>query len=188
MPSALEIGFELDRRWHFLRGEMDTSKKPDLIAIVRLLDHARVPYAIIGGVALQIHQTEPRTTIDIDIAVASRDDLPAGALEEAGFVKVDSFQHSENWRGPGGTPIQFSDDSAFAAAIDRAVSRDVDGATLRVLGPVDLVRAKLRAARDPARRRSKRLQDLADAVSLVEVDAALATELTELERTQLADA
>jgi len=36
------------------------------LALARVLAEAAVPYAIIGGVALQVHHTEPRTTLGID--------------------------------------------------------------------------------------------------------------------------
>jgi hypothetical protein len=53
---------------------------------------------------------------------------------------------------------------------------------LRVIRRADLLREKLRAGSDPARRRSKRLQDLADAQALIEADPALAAELTTEQR------
>ena len=185
MESRLEIGFELDRRWHLLRGEMDSSKKPDLVALAAVLAASSTPYAVIGGVALQIHQTEPRTTLDIDLAVYDVTALPEAALIAAGFAKTGEFPHSVNWKGPGGTPVQFSDDAAFRDAIGRSGVSTVDGTPLHVLAPIDLVRAKLRAAGDPARRRSKRLQDLADAVSLVESRPTLLPQLTAEERSRL---
>ncbi len=48
-------------------------------------------------------------------------------------------------------------------AIRRAEPVALEDVQLRVLGRADLLREKLRAAADPARRRSKRLQDLVDA-------------------------
>jgi hypothetical protein len=81
--------------------------------------------------------------------------------------------------------VQFSDDPALRDAIGRSTFAAVDGTPLRVVVPIDLVRAKLRAARDPGRRRSKRIQDLADAVSLVESTPDLADGLTETERSDL---
>jgi hypothetical protein len=57
MASGLTIGFQLDRQWHLLRGEMIRDKKPDLLALCRVLAAERVPYALIGGLA----------TIDIDV-------------------------------------------------------------------------------------------------------------------------
>src|SRR6266849_4742036 len=91
MRSKLEIAFELDRRWRLLRGEMDGSKRAALIELARILAEARVPYAIIGGVALQIHQSDPRTTIDIDLAVLARDQIPRERLRKAGFRMKERF-------------------------------------------------------------------------------------------------
>lgn len=164
---------------------MDSSKKPDLLALAAILASTRTPYAVIGGVALQIHQAEPRTTLDIDLAVQDVAALPEEVLTAAGFAKTGEFRHSANWQGPGGTPVQFSDDPAFRAAIERAAVSTIDGVPLRVVARFDLLRAKLRAARDPARRRSKRLQDMADAVSLLESDPSLAAGLTPEEAEQL---
>ena len=56
---------------------------------------------------------------------------------------------------------------------------------LRVLAKTDLLHEKLRSGTDPARRRSKRLQDLADAQALLEQDAGLRDELTPDERALL---
>ena len=70
----------------------------------------------------------------------------------------------------------------FAETIKRSAVTSVDGTPLRVATPLDLVKARLRAAQDPGRRRSKRIQDLADAVSLVENQPELAAGLTASER------
>ena len=78
--------------------------------------------------------------------------------------------------------VQFTDDATLAAAIGRAQEISVESVKLRVIGKFDLLREKLRAGSDPARRRSKRLQDLADAHSLVEGDATLLDRLTDAER------
>lgn len=186
MGSPLEVTFELDRRWHWLRAEMETSKKPDLYALVRVLSCARVPYAIVGGIAVQVHQDEPRTTLDIDVVIPERDRLPVRDLQAAGFRETGRFEHSVNWQAPGGTPVQFTDDALLAEGIPRAQEVALDDLRFPVLAPLDLLRAKLRAAADPARRRSKRLQDLADALALIERDPALAEPLSPEERARLA--
>lgn len=54
-----------------------------------------------------------------------------------------------------------------------------------MIGRGDQLHEKLRAAADPARRRSKRLQDLADAQALLEADPAAAAELTDQEKATL---
>ncbi|MDP9122473.1 MAG: hypothetical protein M3O15_14080 [Acidobacteriota bacterium] len=182
MRSALETGFLLDRRWHWMRSEIERSKKPALLVLGRILAEADVPYAIIGGVALQVHQSEPRTTLDIDLAVTDRRLIPRARLTEAGFVESGSFVHSENWTGPEATPVQFTDDPALAGAVARAEVLELEGVPLRIIRRGDLLHEKLRAGADPARRRSKRLQDLADAQALLEQDPKLAAELTGAEQ------
>ena len=164
---------------------MERTKKTALIALARVLATARVPYAIIGGVALQVHRREPRTTLDIDVAITDLRALPRQELIAAGFSHTGTFAHPENWQGPEETPVQFPADAVLGPALTRAGEIDLDGTPLRVLSKIDLVRQKLRAGSDPARRRSKRLQDLADAHALVEEDPGLQQDLTDQERAVL---
>jgi hypothetical protein len=168
-----------------MRSGMEQSKKPALLALGRVLFQTGTPYALIGGLALQVHQAEPRTTVDIDFAVLDRRSIPKTELEAAGFSRTGQFEHSENWLGPEGTPVQFTDDPALAAAVARAEEIELEGVPLRVIVRADLLHAKLRAASDPARRRSKRLQDLADAQGLLETNPELAAGLTPEERALL---
>ena len=188
MQANLEIGFSLDRRWHLLRGEMEQSKKPTLLLLGRLLDEAGIEYALIGGLAVQVHQAEPRTTLGVDLALIDRATIPAARLLAAGFRLTGRHQHSESWIGPEGTPVQFTDDPALSGAVRRAGKLELDGVSLRVITKVDLLREKLRAGRDPARRKSKRIQDLADVQGLIEQDPSLESELAEEERRWLAAA
>lgn len=177
MSSGLEAGFLLDQQWHWMRGEMETTKRPALQALARVLDAADVDYAVIGGVAVQIHHPDPRTTLDIDVAVLRLEDIPGEALTEAGFHKTGSFEHSENWAAGNGTPVQFTGDPALASAIRSAETIRIEDVSLKVIRTVDLVRQKIRAGSDPARRRSKRLSDLVDAQGLLEAYPALREDL-----------
>src|SRR5205814_5996655 len=104
------------------------------------------------------------------------------ALLAAGFRFHGAFEHSENWFSADGTPIQFSDDPSLADAVANADEVVFEDVTLRVIRVIDLLHEKLRAGSDPARRRSKRLQDLADAEGLLEMDPDLACHLTPAER------
>jgi hypothetical protein len=164
---------------------MEQTKKPVLLAFGRILAATGTPYALIGGLALQVHQEKPRTTLDIDLAVLDRAAIPHAELEAAGFSWTGGFTHSENWLGPGETPVQFTDDPALAQAVGRADEIELDGVRLWVIGRADLLHEKLRAASDPARRRSKRLQDFADAQGLLEAFPDLASGLTAEERAAL---
>jgi predicted nucleotidyltransferase len=185
MTAGLAAGFLLDRQWHWLRGEMEESKRPALLALCRVLQDAQTGYAIIGGLAVQVHQRDPRTTLDIDVAVIGRDTIPKDALLAAGFRFHEAFQHSENWFAGDGTPVQFTDDPMLAKAIGAAGEIAIDGVTIRVIRVVDLLHEKLRARSDPAPRRSKRLQDLVDAQALLEENPGLAGELGTAERALL---
>ncbi len=115
----------------------------------------------------------------------TRADIPRAQLESAGFTFAGLFAHSENWLGPGDTPVQITDDPALAEALNRAEEVEVGGVRLRILGRADLLHEKLRAASDPARRRSKRLQDFADAQALLELFPELASGLSAEERSRL---
>jgi hypothetical protein len=185
MIVAPPTGYLLDRRWHWLRGEVERSKEPDLSLLIGLLTETGTVYAVIGGVALQVRQEEPRTTLDVDVALRSRADLPRRRLIDAGFRETGRHEHSDNWIGPQGTPIQFTDDPALGAAVIRAEEVRIRDLRLRVLRVDDLLHEKLRAGGDPARRRSKRLQDLADVQALIEQHPELDAALTPEERALL---
>lgn len=163
---------------------METTKRPALIALARVMAETRTPYAIIGGIALQAHRTDPRSTADIDVVVIEIDRLPRQELEAAGFQLGGRFTFSENWVGPEGVPVQFTDDPPLLPALERAIEipLDDDAPPLRVIGRADLLHSKLRAGSDPARRRSKRHQDLVDAEMLLEDAPELRAELTEAEK------
>jgi hypothetical protein len=181
----LEIGFTLDRRHHWIQGQMRSDKRPDLLALHDVMTAAGVPYAIIGGVALQVHQAEPRTTLDIVICVYDRQRVPHDAMAAAGFEPAGQHAHSDNWTGPDGTPIQITDDPPLADGIARATGLMLDNRELPILSIRDLLQAKLRAASSEARRSSKRLQDLADAQSLIEQQPLLAVHLDAEQRGML---
>ena len=111
------------------------------------------------------------------MAVLSSDAIPREALIAAGFKSTGSFEHSENWAADNGTPVQFTDDPGLASAVLAAEEVRLEEVTLRVIRVVDLVRQKIRAGSDPARRRSKRLSDLVDAQGLLEAYPDLRAEL-----------
>jgi Nucleotidyl transferase AbiEii toxin, Type IV TA system len=188
MQERLGASFALDRLWRETMGlpPGDTKEQP-LRAVISVLEASGTAYALIGGVAMQLHSEEPRTTLDIDLAVKAFAEIPRDALTRAGFVHEARHRHSDNWRAPGPgprgqrTPIQFSsEDVGIDAAIARARSVDVGGFHLRVASAGDLLVLKLAAAEEPTRRPSKRRQDLVDVITLVEGYPEAAAEIPEL--------
>jgi hypothetical protein len=173
--ERLRTSFALDELWRTTTGlpEGDTKERA-LQLLIKVLSTRKTPYAIIGGVAVQLYSREPRTTRDIDIALASCADIPRAALTEAGFKRERRFEHSENWRAPGKqarrlrTAIRFSVDKLTPGTVERAETLRVRSLRLRVAALPDLVRLKLAAAEEPAPRPSQRQSDVADVIRLLE--------------------
>lgn len=139
-----------------------------LVETTRALARMQAPHALIGGVAVGIHSGVPRATQDTDIAVRSTADRArvVRCLTSAGFELVGEFPHSANFRHSSGEPVQLAFDPSFDPMIDRAEHFTVEDTPVPVVQRADLIEMKERAARDPARRRSKALRDRADAALL----------------------
>jgi hypothetical protein len=181
-PSAIDIrqrlrnSFALDRLWRETMGlpPGDTKEEP-LRRVISVLEASGTRYAVIGGIAVQLHTREPRTTLDIDLAVTKFDDIPADALAESGFEHDGRHEHSDNWRAPGSGPrsertaIQFSaEDVGIADAVAKAREVDIASLRLHLATVADLLVLKLAAAEEPRPRPAKRRQDLLDIVTLAE--------------------
>jgi len=175
--DRLAVGYALDYLWGESMGLPDgDSKEKPLRLVAEILERERVPYALIDGVAVQVHTEEPRSTLDIDLAVPRYSDVPRAALLGAGFEHTGRHDHSDNWRAPGPGPIklrtaiQFSaEDLGIADAVAHANVLDLEGGLrLRVATVADLIALKLFAAQEPKRRPSKREHDIADVLALLE--------------------
>lgn len=168
-------------------GLPQADKEFAILEVARIFKKAGVPYAVMGGVAVQVHTQEPRTTLDLDIALRSKDAVPAEALLAAGFTHEGTFEFSDNWRAPGPLPrkqrtaVQFSADALTADAVDHAGTVTLEGIDVSVVSPRDLVILKLAAALEPRRRRSKRISDYGDIVRLLEEHADLSKQFPGIE-------
>jgi hypothetical protein len=174
LTDRLAIGAVLDHLWSETMGMPPVDKQAILSQLVSVLKKSRTPYAVIGGVAVQLYSSDPRTTADIDVALLSRYDVPRELLLDAGFEFEKIYPWSENWRSPGpGTKkqrvaVQFSSDELMKRAVDRAETVHAGPLTFQLVTLPDLVALKLTAAEEPTRRLSKRLQDVTDVVRLTE--------------------
>lgn len=174
--DRFSVGLTLDHLWSETMGLPIDDKEKVLTKLVRVLESTNTPYAVIGGVAVQLYTEEPRTTADLDIALRSHGDLPRAELEKAGFTLDGIHEWSENWRGPAaaGTPrkrrvvVQFSADQLMARSVDRAETVRVSTFSLQLVTIPDLILLKLAAAQEPKRRASKRSQDVTDIMRLLE--------------------
>ena len=175
--DRLSVGYALDQLWSETMGlpEGDSKEQP-LRLVAQLLEREGVPYALIGGLAVQLHSEEPRSTLDIDVAIPTYAQVPRTALLGAGFEHTGRHAHSDNWRAPGPgslmsrTAVQFSaEDEGIADAVEHAITVDLlGGVRLRVATVGSLITLKLAAAEEPQRRPSKRAHDVADVLALLE--------------------
>lgn len=189
VQQRLAQSFALDRLWGEMMGTLrgDTKEEP-LRMLVTVLEASGTAYAVIGGVAMQVYSQEPRTTLDIDVAVTQFADVPRAALIQAGFDHEGRHAHSDNWRAPGAMPrlqrvaVQFSaEDVGIEQAIAGARVVNAGDFGMRLASPPDLLALKLAAAEEPSRRPSKRRQDLVDILLLTEEYPEAAAGVTGLE-------
>ena len=170
------VGLTLDHLWSETMGLPVDDKEKVLAGLVEVLESIGTPYAVIGGVAMQLYTEEPRTTADLVIALRSHDDLPREELEAAGFSPDGVHEWSENWRGPApaGTSrkqrvaVQFSSDPLMVAAVAHAEKASVGRFSFQLATMPDLILLKLAAAEEPKRRTSKKIHDVGDVVRLLE--------------------
>jgi hypothetical protein len=170
------VGLTLDHLWSETMGLPVDDKEKVLASLVEVLQSTGTPYAVVGGVAVQLYTEEPRTTADLDIALRSHDDLPREKLEAAGFSPDGVYDWSENWRGPApaGTPrkqrvaVQFSSGHLMVAAVAHAEKASVGRLSFQLVTMPDLILLKLEAAEEPKWRMSKKIHDVGDVVRLLE--------------------
>lgn len=175
--KAIAAATARDRSLIAAREERGTDAPGDQLAalldLARAFDEVSISHALIGGIAVGIRSGAPRATADINVCVPTTVERTAvtDALARAGFEHRGSHEHSVNFRHASGEPVQIAFDAMFDEMIARAGTVEIAGATVRVVGRDDLIAMKERAARDPARRKSKALRDAAD-VELLRGDVA----------------
>lgn len=134
--------------------------------VIEMLTERGIRYCVIGGVAVNAY-AEPIVTQDLDIIVAVEQLPEVRALFEAEF-RVREFPHSLNVYDPGSKlQVQVQLDPDVSEIADRATIQDVLGLFVPVAAPNDLLRLKVAAALEPARRPSKRAKDILDVARLV---------------------
>jgi len=135
--------------------------------VIGLLEDNGVRYCVIGGVAVNAY-AEPIVTQDLDIVVVAADLARPRELLEREF-RVKEFEHRLNVYDPGSKlQVQLQLKHEFEGYPERAALREVMDLLLPIADPKDLLASKIAAAREPTRRASKHLKDLADVARLVE--------------------
>lgn len=147
--------------------------KGDLLQeFVKILRRKRIPFCIIGGLAVNAY-AEPVVSLDLDVVISAKkidDLLPFFAKK----YKVKEFANSINITAPySDLRIQLQTDPRYQKFIERAVTKDIMGYKLPVACIEDILKGKIWAFQDEQRRPSKRQKDLADIMRLLEANDSL---------------
>jgi hypothetical protein len=132
-----------------------------------LMHERRARYCLVGGQAVNAY-VDPVVSLDLNIVIAAEDLERLEPLLSWQF-RVDRSSHSLNLTAEGSDlRIQIQTDPRYAEFLDHAASREVLGLELPVASVDDVLRGKIWAAEDPARRGSKQQKNLADIARLLE--------------------
>ena len=125
-----------------------------LLAVHEILESAAIPHALCGGLAANLYRKEVRATSDVDIAIAVG---PARMVDLVRTFDQRGWKPEPYWRKGEQLRLAHRDlprvDCLVAttdyerAAIDRAVSAEIEGREVRVLTAEDLIVFKLIAGR-----------------------------------------
>ena len=145
--------------------------------LLSILQQTGSSYCVIGGLGVNAY-AEPVVSLDLDLVVVS-DHIPdIRSVAEAKGMKVEEFEHSVNLSISGSDlRIQLQTDSRYQDFLSRGEQRDVLGYRMSVASLQDILRGKVWAYSDEARRKSKRQKDLSDIMRLVESHPELRTQL-----------
>lgn len=139
----------------------------DFALLVRILkDHG--PWCLIGGLAVNCY-VEPVFTLDADIVVVSgKLESIKADLNKGGFV-VETFTHSLNATMPGSDlRIQFTTDPRYQEFVNDTRTMNVLSQEAPVASLTNVVRGKVWAWSDSARRPTKRKKDELDLMRILE--------------------
>lgn len=151
------------------------NEKKDLLQeFVKILRKKKIPFCVVGGLAVNAY-TEPVVSLDLDVVVVL--DRVEELLANLGQkYKIKKYPNSINITSPfSDLRIQIQTDSRYQNFIKKSKCRDVLGYEVPVAAIENVLQGKIWAAQDEMRRPSKRQKDLADILRLVETKKGLVT-------------
>ncbi len=180
--NSLRLAEVFKRENFVLRDDLQQDKRETLRAVVRMFDDYAVPYAVTGGLAVQLYNIQTRPTMDVDIVSLRqpferlKKDQPWGRY---GFELVFDHRRHIKLRHPASNvEVDINVDTRFSRLVDHYETETVDGQPVRFTAPVMLALAKLRTQRaDWPRDPIKRLQDRGDLMALLRTHPDIADEL-----------
>jgi hypothetical protein len=150
-----------------LFNQVTNSRRDFLREFLDILEEERIPFCVIGGLAVNAY-AEPVISLDLDLIVISERLEELVAVLEDRF-SVRRFPHSVNVSSAhSDLRVQIQTDARYQPFITGAKSRTVLGYDMPVAALEDVLMGKVWAFSDPTRRASKRQKDLADILRLIE--------------------
>ncbi len=155
-----------------------THGESDIIqSMLDILSETQSDFCIIGGLAVNAY-VEPVVSLDLDLVVVAPNIDTVIALAHSRDFRVERFEHSINLSSPkSALRIQIQTDERYQEFIKHAERRTVLDYEMPVARVEDVLRGKIWAYQDEARRKSKRQKDLADIMRIIEAYPALITDL-----------
>ncbi len=180
--TSLRLAEVFKRENFVLRDDLQQDKRETLRAVVRMFDDYAVPYAVTGGLAVQLYNIETRPTMDVDIVSLRqpferlKKDQPWGRY---GFELVfDHRRHIKLHHPASNVEVDINVDTRFSRLVEQYETETIDGQPIRFTTPAMLALAKLRTQRtDWPRDPVKRVQDRGDLMALLQTRPAIADEL-----------
>jgi len=145
-----------------------TREKRDILEeFISVLKRKRIPFCIVGGLAVNAY-AEPIVSLDLDVIIVV-DRIKELLIQLSRKYKIKKYPNSINISSPlSDLRIQIQTDPRYQEFIQRAKHRDILGYKLPVATIEDVLQGKIWAVQDETRRPSKRQKDLADILRLVE--------------------
>ena len=160
--------------------------KSDMIQILLdILNKTGSRYCLIGGLAVNAY-VEPVVSLDLDIVPAYKEIEAICTEAEKRGLKIERFEHSVNITSESSDlRIQLQTDSRYQDFLSAPQDRNVLGYTMKVARLEDVLKGKVWAYTDKARRKSKRQKDLADILRIIEKHPQLEASLPQSLRDEL---
>jgi hypothetical protein len=144
------------------------NNKKDLLGdFVNILKKGKIPFCVIGGLAVNAY-AEPVISLDLDVVIVIEkiEELIAIIKDKYKVKKYpNSINVTSSWSD---LRIQIQTDERYQSFIHRSHNKNVLGYFLPVASVEDVLQGKIWAAQDEERRPSKRQKDLADILRLIE--------------------
>ena len=174
---------EIFKRENFvLRDDLQQDKRSALRAVAAMFDDHKVPYVIVGGLAVQLYNIQARPTVDVDVVSIRREFkrlMEAAPWEQYGFELVfDRRRYIKLKHVASNVDVDINVDTRLATVLDTPTQESIEGQPINFCAVAKLALTKLRTQRsDWPRDPVKRIQDRGDLAAALQAHPEIADDL-----------